>query len=546
MNKLENISNKTILNSSLLSTMAYLEQQLLQEAEELQEKLVSKEKTDLFIKKNSNVKIDFINYVDLYFKELIEEESYEKIIDQRFSFYQKFKEELKLDNLSANEIYKIAQNDCFIETKKEAAQKMLEMLKVDDENLMNYVKGISVVETKLKLLEDLNEDKKITSLDMREFREKFTQLEFSKEIKEKYKYFDPKNESDINVTFKNGYIEAGKVGKVKDAAMLLGYVEENGENVLYVSFRGTERRVKSALMYFLQNYPNMERQYNYFEPILKDIIQKESKKQEEKYPGKPFRVIFTGHSLGAAIAEKALDKSKDNENVKYNAILVSNPGSFHYLQGVVNKLDEWSHEGNQQINKNENRFSKFKILASVGAITLAKAVVLTSVGLSNYVVGSITVGFQPINIDEKNENRFQMITLGVAKFFNNGLETILTNIKDGSLNMLDLFGVVNKKEADPRCITINHERDNIPILGKALSQNSNPQEIKLKKLIREVEKFVNPWKKIVHVEYHGTEHYYVELKKMDSDKINLLDKILKIRDNSMNNISIAKKNGNKI
>ncbi len=83
-------------------------------------------------------------------------------------------------------------------------------------------------------------------------------------------------------------------------------------------------------------------------------------------------------------------------------------------------------------------------------------------------------------------------------------------------------------------------------LGKALSQNSNPQDIKLKKLIIEVEKFLNPWKKIVHVEYHGTEHYYVELKKMDGNKINLLDNILKIRDNSANNNSIAKQNGNKI
>ena len=84
----------------------------------------------------------------------------------------------------------------------------------------------------------------------------------------------------------------------------------------------------------------MERQYNYFEPIIKDILNQELEKHKTLNPDKKLKVIFTGHSLGAALAEKSLDKFQDNENISFKGIFVSNPGSFHYVQNMVNKLDK--------------------------------------------------------------------------------------------------------------------------------------------------------------------------------------------------------------
>jgi len=282
-------------------------------------------------------------------------------------------------------------------------------------------------------------------------------------------------------------------------------------------------------MYFLENYPNIEKEYNHLEPILKEIIQEEINKNKLYSDVKPLHVIFTGHSLGAFIAEKALSKFQDTEEVKFNAILISNPGSFHYMQKIVNKLDEIENQLDLTTSVGSGKFTIFKKLGVQAVTKPIKAIVLVLVGLSNYVVGSLEYGFKEIKTSQANEAIIKGLTLRAAKLLNDGMFSTLSASKYIAFKTLGFLKLINAHEVDPRMLTINHERDNVPLLEKALFQNKNPQEIKLKSLIEEVETFINPWKRVFHLEYHKPEHYYKELKQIDQSNSNILDKINKIR-----------------
>jgi hypothetical protein len=576
-----NFTNEEILNSTLLSSMAYIEDRDIRGGELYLQQLVSKTRTEEFIKKNDitidsikSVK-DFDKHVNSYLEEVKNLDIFKRVMGQKARFYQRFKDEFDIKAVpevcltEEDEIaqfkffYSLAKEDALIESKRIIAQQMMRELKLSGNEFEKYKECIENTLTRLGSKEAHNPNRKILNRDASALWQKFTPITFPKELKEKYKLYSPKNNSNIKATFSPlGYIDAAKRNNpghreklTKDASLLVGYVKENDEDVLYVSFRGTEQKVKSALKYFLENYPNMERQYNYFEPILKDIIEVETKKYKESHPDKKLKVIFTGHSLGAALAEKALDKFQDDKNTSYKGIFVSNPGSFHYLQTTVNKLDKFEYDIDR-IRNNQATTNKEKFL-SLGAdivnigIKSVKATLLLAVACTSYLSGSVDIKmhfkedessdypYSPTGFSLASDNFLRNIEKETLKLFAKGIAAITKKL---------VYPIVDKKNADPRACTINHEQDNIPKIGRALFQNYNPQQIVLTDLLP-IDESPNALGRIFQIDYHGRDAYYAELKKISmsgeiyqpniENKEPVLQKIKNFR-NTLNNSEVRK------
>jgi hypothetical protein len=544
-----NFTNQEILNSTLLSSMAYIEDRDIRGGELYLQQLVPISKTEEFLK-NNNITIDTIksveeldSYVNLYLEEVRNLDLFKRVMGQKARFYQRFQEDLEIkyipDESLSGEVkdkefkffYEVAKEDAIIETKKVIAQQIMKELKLLSPDFIKYKEEIDNTLTKLSNKESKHPNRKILNRDATELWQKFSPISFSKELKEKYKLYHPKNNSNIKATFSNlGYIDAAKRYNLghrekltKDASLLVGYIKENDQDVLYISFRGTEQKVKSALKYFLENYPNMERQYNYFEPILKDIISEEIKKHKELHPDKKLNIIFTGHSLGAALAEKALDKFQDDDNISYKGIFVSNPGSFHYLQNVVNKLDKFEYDidriRNSQFNNSKTKFLSLGADAiSVGVQSL-KATLLLGVAITSYLSGSVDIKIHHKE-DEPGDYPPHLPDASKLKFYSDNLlpdieKAILRFIAKGvaSITKKVVAPIVDKKNADPRACTINHEQDNIPKIGRALFQNHNPQQVILTNLLP-IDKSPSFFGKMFQIDYHGRDCYYAELKRL--------------------------------
>ncbi len=545
-------TNQEILNSTLLSSMAYIEDRDIRGGELYLQQLLPLSKTEEFLKKNNittdNVKSveDLDKHVNAYLEEVRNLDLFKRVMGQKARFYQRFRDyfeigETPVEFLSEEEkdkefkyFYSIAKEDAIIETKQVITQQIIKELKLSDIQFVQYKEEINNTLTKLSSKEGKNPNRKILNRDASELWQKFTPISFSKNLKEKYKLYHPTNNSNIKVTFSNlGYVDAAKRYNpghrerlTKDASLLVGYVKENDEDVLYISFRGTEQKVKSALKYFLENYPNMERQYNYFEPILKDILEEECKKLKEIHPDKKLQVIFTGHSLGAALAEKALDKFQDNDNISFKGIFVSNPGSFHYLQNLVNKLDKFEYDidriKNSQLTNSKTKFLSLGAEAINIGVKSLKATLLLGVAVTSYLTGSVDIKVHRKEDELErysphllNQNNFKLYTdnllpdmeKAILRFFAKGVANITKKV---------VSPLVDKKDADPRACTINHDQDNIPKIGRALFQNNNPQQIILTNVLP-IDKSPSFFGKMFQIDYHGRDCYYAELKKLSMD-----------------------------
>lgn len=563
-------TNQEILNSTLLSSMAYLEDRLIRHGDVLQKRVLSKMDFHKFLMDNNinkeNIKNakDLEEAVDKCLKKVMGDVSYKKVLAQKIEFYKSFQEEFGIiENANGTVTGKIARRDTIWETKKIVTELFIKELKLFDIQFLDYRNSLE--EKIIKSVASGNSEKRMMYRDVKVLWQKFSPIEFSSELKQKYKLYDPKNESNIKATFHNGYIDAGKVGtKYKDASLLMGYVKEKDENILYISFRGTEQKVKSAFRYFLENYPNMERQYNYFEPIIKEIIEEEIRKNKELNPDKKLKVIFTGHSLGAALAEKSLDKFHDNEDVSYKGIFVSNPGSFHYVQNMVNNLDRIECDLEKIKNSDvKNWKSKFLVLGASSmkkAIRFIKIAVLGAVGITSYTVGAVNIRIKEMSITDFNKaelfaDMFTISTLYTAKTINVTFRKAFSSIS--WLIKKAVSPVIDKKSADYRACTINHEQDNIPHIGKTLFQNYNPQCIILDSSLP-IEENKNLIAKIFQIDYHGREVYYTELKRQslekdlferkisNKQKKTLVDKIKEVRENLKTNTTKEKSNGQKL
>ena len=545
-------SYEEILNGTLLSSMAYLEDRYIRQGNLLQRKAIAKIDFQTFINENEisreNIASieDFKKYVDKYLEKVASHVSYKAVLTQKTEFYKKFQEELNLvENPSNTQIARIAKSDAKWETRRIVANHLIKELKLFSPKFADYQNEMLKKFTASEIA--VNGLKKFMRHDIEKLWEKTTPVEFSVDIQKKYKIYNPTNESNIKATFYNGYIEAGETAqKYKDASLFIGYIKERGENVLYISFRGTEQKVKSAFRYFIENYPNMERQYNYFEPILKDILNDELKKHKQINPHKKLRVVFTGHSLGAALAEKSLDKFPDTQDMSFKGIFISNPGSFHYVQSIVNKLDKIDYDLDKIKNSNiktwKTKFINLGASAMKAAVHFLKFAVVGTVGFSSYTMGAVDIkikkmGFKDVDRADLLADVFELSTLFTAQVLKTSFKTVFTSFRWITKKLV--YPVIDKKIADSRACTINHEQDNIPNLGRALFQNYNPQCIILKDPL-EATGNKSLLGKIFQIDYHGIEVYYWELKntslidklfKPKNNNVPVVDKIKKLREN---------------
>ena len=120
------------------------------------------------------------------------------------------------------------------------------------------------------------------------------------------------------------------------------------------------------------------------------------------------------------------------------------------------------------------------------------------------------MSIKDINKAELFADMFELSTLYTAKMLNVGFRGTFSSIS--WLIKKAVSPVIDKKSADSRACTINHEQDNIPHIGKALFQNHNPQSIILNSPFR-IEENKNFIAKIFQIDYHGREIYYTELKR---------------------------------
>lgn len=550
-----NFANNEILNSALLVDMVYIEERKLKHIRDLEKKIIKKNSDKIL---NLTKEYGFENINDFnseyYIKDLVDHiwenlkekieksDDYKKITRTREFLYEKKKfKTITIDSETETDIKRALVDSLIKELQENSDDKKIPF------GLEEYYKmGVTSIDLEnvhnKKLAEIRDENKNLWS--------KFKPLEISEEIVTKYsKNFDVKTAFGLKASFENGYVDIGVDGLEKDTSFMVGYIKnDEGEDVLNIVFRGTEDKSMDTLKYMTNRYPNMERQYHRLEPILADIL----KQEKEKNP--KLKVIFTGHSLGASLAEKALSKHKDNADMEFKAILIANPGSFHYLQSLMNKLDEW----HNTVGKHKVKSSKFKILgcdaireaknAALGftimSIMLGKVAITTGTALANYARGSIDVAFKPITKDDSVADKIMNYsTFYAAKFVAVGVSSLVATSGEILAQLGSPF--IEKRQADPRSLTINHKNDPIPAFGKALFQNSNNQYVELVKDHTSYELGLAGNQLI----FHKTFNYFLELKELAQkgniftpkqdlnvdDKKSIINRIREMKESLFNN-----------
>lgn len=110
---------------------------------------------------------------------------------------------------------------------------------------------------------------------------------------------------------------------------------------IFISFRGTELGVTKGWM---EEYVNMRKHSEKFEHLVEEIIKEEMKKNP---PGKKMEINFSGHSLGAATAERmsVYIQDKFKKEIKDGKMFVggnifANPGGLRYDQAIRDKVVE--------------------------------------------------------------------------------------------------------------------------------------------------------------------------------------------------------------
>ena len=526
-----NFDNNEILNSTMLSDMVYLETRRLHEIKQQQDKLlpfVESLNENFLFKYNIYIESlqdeeDLDRIVNLAYEEIFpnikSSEEYQELIKKRHYFNWE-RGDRKID-YAYNEKISVETEDIEKEIKKQILPFIFNEFKMwKNKNMVDvYDNFLAKQQTSIDFEYAKNLNLEQTKKDTDDLWEKFEKVIPNEEIIKKYsKPYETKTSLNIVAEFNNGYIDVGRENGFKDASFMVGYLtSETGEKVLQVVFRGTEDKAMPTTDYFIQHYPNMERQYQRIEPILEEIIAQELEKHKKAFPNQKLNVMFSGHSLGAALAEKALDKHKDNGDIAYKGVLIANPGSFHYMQKAINGLDFLE----KKLDKIKIKDSKFKILGkdaikaslSLGKDVLTAGVVFAKIGLflgvvaANYSRSSIKMGFTPLN---ENHNFVDQIikysTFNCAKMLTMGFGAIIGGF--GAVFEQLTAPFIEYKDADKRSITINHINDNIPQAGRILFQNENDNNVSL---VNNVPKLTqNPI--AYQLAFHKTYNYYTELK----------------------------------
>ncbi len=146
--------------------------------------------------------------------------------------------------------------------------------------------------------------------------------------------------SDVKWTFDNGTYRAtlpGKLGRTFDddaVATISIMTEASGQKTLAVAFRGTDGiAIDKALGWG----PQMKKgYYPLYEPLI-DAIKAYAKEHAIK------NVLVTGHSLGAAVAQYAMQDLADTRTTKYSAAIFGSPGAVNSGNDPENRLLEFEY-----------------------------------------------------------------------------------------------------------------------------------------------------------------------------------------------------------
>lgn len=424
-------------------------------------------------------------------------------------------------------------------------------------NLENKIKNIP--KTLIDKVIGSDEDKKISYDLMVQIYSQFKPVDFN----ENKSSFINKYNKEIEVTYDNGWFDFGETDKeypTKDCSFLVGYIENESPKKLYISFRGTEKNATVLTDYFINDYPNMERHYNKMAPILEKVI-----KQEIENNNGDLQISFTGHSLGAAMAEIAMSKYKDTEKVKYTATLIANPGGIHIKQDRINELDLEASEIKNKIKKIRNsKQTDFDKSCEITALTVKKLLNFTKRSSLLISVGG-TGAFLNLGkamLKSRDDERLGVLTKKAYDFFElitknklmklSGLDGYIDGSKYLARNISELVepmglayieekrkSLLGKAIEDSRITSIRHEQDPIPKVGNSNTNHKKNNRIIIKATSKIKEK-LNEFIKLKNTVYHSMDGYISEVYRgnlMAEENMKITtDKIHKIRFAGLNSV----------
>lgn len=276
------------------------------------------------------------------------------------------------------------------------------------------------------------------------------------------------NYRDIVGQMKQGIIELSYKNERKSSAIGAFIIKnDQGKDELHITFRGTDKNFRKLFSYFVNDYLYIEKTYNQIRPVVNNII----KNYIRSVPNdKDINIVFSGHSLGAALASRALSEYKDSEQVKYHGIGFGSPGGMHRYTGWVNlntKIYDASFK-DVHLNKVDDFLNR---LDKRPSIKLAKSITKTMWRITTGAINTVALGL-----------------LAIQQFFPKSWQP--------------------KKEQDARFLSIENDNDLIPKVGKAIYRNYvNTLEIKSKK----------SFKNFITLADHSASNYVTAIDKMSQE-----------------------------
>ncbi len=350
---------------------------------------------------------------------------------------------IKYPTLDPADLWENSKEDSKTLIYRELLKKLKDTLKYDEKEMQNFLNVVNkssgiVFDKKILLEKD-----EVPSVNVKEIKAALFALEFSKSLvpvtakelgRNSSDYYIADDKRRNVVLINNGIFTVGKneahdsfqTNEEFPACFTAFYQKENGKDILHIGFRGTEPKAQEVIKYALNDYMNMERHYALMEPIISEIIQKA---QVGRDAINPLKVKISGHSLGAAMVEKFLEKNKDTESVKFSGVAIASPGAELKVSTLINLTEK-------------TEFLKYPISI-----------------LSNTVVGLTSLALRKV---EDGLNGLSKIKgLSFLKIGGSALEAVF-----------------KYKEDDPRLINVNHEKDLVPRIG-SLAYKTQKTEITL-------------------------------------------------------------------
>lgn len=410
------INKQLVKESAVLINLAYTEgrfaDQYKKNLDTLTTDLVKAKLSDISTQKPEDLYEDIIGSLSLDKQELLKNEAFLNL----FSLYKDKKSKYDLKEQTEEQIYQIAQKDYLTDIKKNIIDEIKKTYPKEElSNLLETENIVNLSSTYLDKAKNSSLERKEVLKTNKDLSNTLVSVEPSQAIIDKFTEHKRINGNTIKASFKDGYVDISEGDGPKDASFLVKKSYNTTPPTLHISFRGTDdsNTSKNVAHYFMEDYPNMNRQYKKLRGVLNAIIQEQTEIHKKEYPNEPMPVHFSGHSLGAAMAEKAIDTHKDNKDVSYTCVAFANPGSKHYKQHTINRLDTL------------RTYLKNKSFMTVGGTSVIENAI-DKLSLRDNLIARIAV------------------FLGAA----------------------DAAG--RQKEFDPRMLTINHKFDLIPKFGSAI------------------------------------------------------------------------------